>query len=413
MKRIAMIVILCLLLAGCTPDHVQGETTCTVPHTTTTPEEPIPQGPMGSYDAQNQYRGASSRILSFQETEGYFCGSGLMGEAIFYYDKATGGSGVLCADPSCTHGSSDCGAYADYGSFFCSNQGVCYWMAPENPGGYRDDCLWMGELSGLNQQIVKQFDFEQVIVAYNPQLYEIHRGRLYMLGVKDMLEGVSTIQRVTLVSTLLDDSEELTMLYEENFSQNVHPSVRFVGDYIYLELQVFPTGGPYDITLLKINTRTGQTQIVYEEKGMAESIGSLWVTGQGEVYIPGRNDSNANLWKLEDGKRQEVYRWGFPDPSTPNVFDGIAVFPYRVEGVRCIDIVDLSGQLLYSGQMFPQGIPGIEGDPNEYSLVLIGGDTQKLILNLQNFSKAGLTDYTIMLELESYLKPTILWSNQQ
>ena len=146
---------------------------------------------------------------------------------------------------------------------------------------------------------------------------------------------------------------------------------------------------------------------------MAESIGSVWVTGQGEVYIPGRNDLNAYLWKLQDGKRQEVYRWGIPDPSTPNVFDGIAVFPYRVEGVRCIDIVDLSGQLLYSGQMFPQGIPGIEGDPNEYSLVLIGGDTQKLILNLQNFSKAGLTDYTIMLELGSYLNLTILWSNQQ
>ena len=54
----------------------------------------------------------------------------------------------------------------------------------------------------------------------------------------------------------------------------------------------------------------------------------------------------------------------------------------------------------------------MEGDPNvDYYLGIIGGDTNKIILNIEGMKVDG--DYTIMLDLNNNLKPTILWSNQR
>ena len=61
------------------------------------------------YSAQNKYLLTSA--TSFQETDGFFCGTNLTGNYLQYYDKDTGISGVLCADPACSHDSVECGAY--------------------------------------------------------------------------------------------------------------------------------------------------------------------------------------------------------------------------------------------------------------------------------------------------------------
>ena len=403
-KQILLLMSLCILMTGC-----MGK----ADHMGTTGMEPIVLESRQSFGAQNKYRGVAPRSFSFQETDDFFCGSGFSGTVIYHYDKTSGISGVLCADPSCNHETSTCGAYADYGSFFCNGEGQCYWVGKDDNTEGRDYYLWSGDLAGMNREKVKRLSFQDIIAQYQPQHYEIHRGRFYILGQNDVVDGVNTYQRVILLSSTLDDSEDFSVLFDKTFDRNVHPSIRFVGDSVYLTMQTFPEGGPFDVTILKINVKTGNVETVYEETGMAESIDPVWVTEQGEIYLPGRNDESAFVWKLENGKREEIAHWAYSEPSCPSIFDGIAVFTYRVDGTRWIDIINLSGDVLYSGKMFSDDIPEIDGDPNKFSLAIIGGDTDKLILNLQNFTGTGLSDYTIMLDLNENLKPTILWSTQQ
>lgn len=403
-KQSILLLVLCILMTGC-----MGNTD----HLEMTGMEPIVSESRQNFDAQNKYRGVAPRSFSFQETEDFFCGSGFSGTVIYYYDKTSELSGVLCADPACPHESFSCGAYADYGAFFCDFAGNCYWVGKDDNTEDRDYYLWSGDLAGTNRSKVKRLGFDDIIVQYQPQHYEIHRGRFYVLGQNDVVDGVDTYQRVILLSSTLDDSEDFTVLFDKSFDRNVHTSIRFIQDSIYLTMQIFPEGGPFDVTILKINVKTGDVETIYEETGMLESIDPVWVTEQGEIFIPGRNEENAFVWKLENGKRVEIFRWDYSEPSCPSIFDGIAVFTYRVDGVRWLDIINLSGESLYSGKLFREDILGIDSDPNKCSLALIGGDIEKLILNLQNFTGTGLSDYTIMLNLEENLKPTILWSTPQ
>ena len=152
--------------------------------------------------------------------------------------------------------------------------------------------------------------------------------------------------------------------------------------------------------------------MIYEETEMPEYIGPAWVTVQGGIYLPGADDERAYVWKLENGKRVEVISWETEIPSAPDIMDGIAVLSYRVDGVRRVEIADLSGQTIYSGELFPEGLPGVEGDPNMFSYAIIGGDADKIILNLQNITQNEMVDYTVMLDLNNNLKATVLWVNQ-
>ena len=157
MKQILIFLTICLLLTGCTDSA------------------PV-ESPKGQ-DAQNQFMFFPS---SFQETEDFYLGSNMIGNYLHYYDKASGISGVLCADPSCGHDNSTCGAYTENGPTVSVWDGKLYWVAPE--GNSQDKFLWKSDLSGMNREKLKKLSFEDFILKYQPQRYVVHRGMLYVLG---------------------------------------------------------------------------------------------------------------------------------------------------------------------------------------------------------------------------------------
>jgi len=397
-KRIVLwLLALCLLLAGCQ-------------------ENADPTGGTESVsgcDAQEKYRGITPGLFAFQETDELFFGSNMSGNTVHYYDKTSGISGALCADPSCTHDSLACAACIVHCGFFYAGEGKAYLLQQGDESDYWDYFLYLSDLSGTNRQEIKRISMQDVILEYNPQWFVIHRDKLYFLGTKDIVEGVNTYTCVTLVSTPLDASNNYTVLFEETFDRAVHPYVRFVGDRIYLTMQIFTSGeSTGDIRILKIDSKTGATVTVYEETGVAASIDPAWVTEDGMIYLPGYQDGRAYVWKLENGKREEVYSWEAANYKNPDIMDGIAILTYSEDGIRMIDVVDLSGQLLYSGKLFPEAIPGIEGDPNKFSRAFIGGDADKIIINMKDHTSKDRVDYTVMLDLKDNLKATVLWSSQ-
>lgn len=400
-RYVLCVLAVCLMLTGCQTEAVPNPTEAS---------EGGHSAPMPGYDAQNKYMLTS--ILSFQETDNFFCGSNLIEEFLQYYDKASGISGVLCANPACTHDSPSCGAYMHAGATLSYYDEKLYWIANASQSS-GDVCLWQSTLSGTDREKVMLLNFEDIILPYQPQRYIIHRGTLYILGLSNVVERAQAACRVSLLSVPLDKHEEVTALFNETFDRTVQPTVRFVGNEIYLSLIAFPEGGPFDVTVLKFDTQSGASQKVFEETGITEVPGDIWVTEQGEIYLPATGEDHAYLWKLENGKRVEITSWENCGTSVLEVMDGIAVLATRPDNIRKVDIVSLSGETLYSGKLLPDAIPGLDGDPNAYSFALIGGDADKLIINLSTYTDMGMVDYTLLLDLNCDLAPTILWSSQQ
>ena len=360
-------------------------------------------------NAQNQYMMASS--VSFQETDDCFYGNSLFGRFLQYYDKNSGVAGILCANPACMHDSSDCGAYMQAGATLSVCDGKLYWVAQDQQNG-RDYALWRSDLAGMNREKVKPISFEDVVLTYQPQRYAVHRGKLFILGQFSSVTGTQVGYQVSVLSAPLDGSEDMTVLYEEQIDRGVQSTVRFVGDAVYLSLVTFPEGGPFDVTVMKFDIQDGKQSILYHESGMTVIPGDFWITEQEELYLPGADTDHAYVWKIENGIRKEMISWDGSDPSVPKILDGIAIY-FSMDGRdRHIGIADLNGEVVYDGVLFPEGILGANGDPNEYGFTVVGGDAEKIILNLQDFSSSQFANYTVMLDLKNHLKPTVLWSSQ-
>ena len=388
-----------LMLAGCKEKKTQE----------------FPDSPMPGMDAQNQY--LCTGIINFQETEDFFCGTNMDGMQLQYYDKESGVSGVLCPDPACNHDTGDCSAKID-GSSLSVYDGKFYWVAPK---GIRERALYRSDLSGTNREELRVLDPDKVITPYQPQWYMVHRGNLYFLGRANIVEGTRNRQRITLQTTPLEGNEDFTILYQEIFDAGSEFSVRFVGNYVYLSCVSFEAaGGPFDITIIRYNTETQTGEELYTEKGVSQYLGQIWVTEQGEIYLPGAGEGKAYVWKIQDGQRKEMLSWEDGDDSPPDLLDEVVVHMTRKEYTRWLNVMDYTGKTLYEGKLFPQPVPGLEGDPGvfgdpqtqgpEYGFALVGGDSQKLIIHLNAFQE-GMVDYTLMLDLTDNLKPTVLWSD--
>ena len=393
-KRVVVFALaLSLLLAGCA-----GETGGTGFDTAQ---------PMPGYDAQNQYM--LSNAISFQEADGFFCGTGSIGNLLYYYDKASGISGILCTDPACAHDDAACGGHVESGANLSCYDGALYWVAEDPQGASGDKYLWRDDLSGNGRERVKPISFEHVVLPYQPQRYVIHRGRLYLLGRADTVgaDGVSAATRVSLLSASLDGGEAFTALYDQTLDAWTDATVRFVGNAAYLCLVSVTPEERRDVTVLRCGLTDGSCETLYTATGLEMVPGALWVTEEGEVYLPVANDEAQFLWRLEDGSAAEAAAWS--GDGSLDVTGGIAVRTSLADGVRLVQITDLSGQVLYDGPLLPQGIPGVEMGSDLWGLMIVGGDEDKLIVNLSLPSE----EYTLMLDLNHELEPTVLWGGQR
>ena len=407
-KRISILLALavCLLLTACTPgesgDDTQSGTEAT-------------QGffdgdtPMPKYDADNRYLFWPG--ISFLETENCFFGTALAGSYLHYYDMQTGISGLLCPDPACTHDSGDCFAKLEPNASVSYYDGKLYWVGEDPAGGGNDRYLWRSDITGTNREKLKTISFQDTILVYQPQQYYIHRGNLYFLGKNSSVNGVEPGTRLTLMTAPLEGDGGFTPLFDETFPEGAEATVRFVGNRVYLAVQSFPAGGPVDLLTITCYDRTdGTSQVLCEQTGMEGIPGDMWVTEAGEIYMPVLVENVGKVLKLEGGDWAEVLSL---EGEYATILDEIVVFNERKGDTWWVHILTLNGETMYEGALYPEAIPGMEEDPDTFGWAIVGGDREKLILNLNSLPQAGeMTNYVVMLDLTDNLKPTVLWSDK-
>ena len=404
---ILLVLAVCLLLTACTPGGPGKDTQGGAEGT---------QGffdgdaPMPGYDADNRYMLWEG--ISFQETENYFFGTVLGGEYIHYYDMQTGISGLLCPDPACTHDSGACPARVGIGASVSYYDGKLYWVGKDPAGDGHDRYLWRSDITGTNREKLKTISFQDTILVYQPQQYYIHRGNLYFLGRAGFVEGTETGDRITLMTAPLEGNDAFTMLYDKTFYVGVDATARFVGNKVYFAVQSGTPDSPKDMTITCYDRTDGTSQVLFEQTGMEEVPGDMWVTEAGEIYVPAQVENVAKVLKLEDGALIEVLSQEWESLSAPTILDGIVEFDGQKGDTRWVHVLTSSGETVYEGALFPEAIPGVEEDPNTFGWAIVGGDREKLILYLNSQTEAGIIDYTVMLDLTDNLKPTVLWSEE-
>ena len=396
---VLLALVVCLMLTACTPGKdTQGGTEVT-------------QGffdgdaPMPRYDADNQYLLWAG--ISIQEIENYIFGTGLGREYLHYYDLQTGISGLLCPDPACTHDSNACSAKVGLCASVSYYDGKLYWVGEDPAGGGRDRYLWRSDITGTNREKLKTISFQDTVLAYQPQRYYIHRGNLYFLGKADTVDGVKTGKRVSLMTAPLEGDGGFTPLFDETFPEGAEATVRFVGNRVYFAVQSFQADRSVNLTITCYDRTDGTSQVLFEQNGMEEILGDIWVTEAGEIYMPVLVENVGKVLKLEDGAWTELMSLEGENVTVPIILDGIVVFKEQKGDTRWVHILTLSGETMYEGALYPEAIPGIEEDPDTLSWAIMGGDREKLILYLESWTE----EYIVMLDLTDNLKPTVLWSD--
>lgn len=401
---------LCLLLTACAVQSVPGQTTLVATEKQDLFNSPEP---MPGFDADNRY------IMEFdmriQQAGDIIFGG--MGRFMRYYDMASGVSGMVCPNPECSHDSKSCGAYVEDSSSTCYYNGKRYWVSFDPQKGYGDYYLWRSDLSGENREKVKRIGFNEVILAYQPQWYAIHRGRLYFLGHGETLVDGNSATRMTLMYSPLDGSEEFTAVFDEAYEHGVDMEVRFVGNAVYCFKRIFNhnESGLSDLSVTRYDRETGAAETLYEETGIAEFVSKFWVTEDGTPYLGGKSytDQKLYVWRVENGQKVEIISRQGQD-AWVELAGGIADCEYWKDGKLWVEIITLSGESLYSGLMYPNPIPGMEEDPNSNNLgrIFMGGDRDKIIVQLTP-SDQPKRNYTILLDIRGGMKATVLWSNEQ
>ena len=392
----------CLMLTACTPGgpgkDTQGGTEVT---------QGFFEGdtPMPGYDADNRYLLWAG--ISIQEIENYIFGTGLGREYLHYYDLQTGVSGLLCPDPACTHDSNACSAKVGLCASVSYYDGKLYWVGEDPAGGGRDRYLWRGDITGANREKLKTISFQDTVLVYQPQRYYIHRGNLYFLGKADTVDGVKTGKRVSLMTAPLEGDGGFTPLFDETFPEGANATVRFLGNRVYFAVQSFQADRSVNLTITCYDRTDGTSQVLFEQNGMEEILGDIWVTEAGEIYMPVLVENVGKVLKLEDGAWTELMSLEGENVTVPTILDGIVVFYGQKGGTRWVHIFTSSGETVYEGELYPEAIPGIEEDPDTLSWAIMGGDREKLILYLESWTE----EYIVMLDLTDNLKPTVLWSD--
>lgn len=383
-KLCLWMLILCMMLTACTGNDE--------PNT-------IPQGESGTV-APNKYI-RWSNMFPFVETDHIFYG--LLGGRAYYYDRQSGFSDFLCADPSC-HDSAECSSYMEQmAALFTYYDGKLYWLAPTAPGQHRSLCLYRCDPDGRNREKVMELDFEKIVVGYNPQKWMIHRGKLFFIGETEMVVDAQACYRVTFGYVTLDGDGKTVLLYDESFQKpSTSEEMLFLEDAAYFAVSD-THANTLAVTQYDLHDNSQEILLSMDPWSGRLVVG---VTEAGAVYVA----SNDTVYQIQNGELKACF--SFDQSGYAHLGDGVALGSSVEDGVRMIELRTYEGELIYSGELFPEPVEGF-GDTlgqnnNEisYNCIFLGVDTQKLIVCMQD----GEMNHYFLLDINNGMKVTHLWS---
>ena len=331
------------------------------------------------YDNLNGTSGFGKSVV-FNDTTVYFI-KPLGGKYLYYYDRATGFSDVLCGKPNCLHNDDTCEGYIGSsapGLFLYD--GKLYWVSETAEGKEtlsKDWRLMRCNPDGSGRESVFTIERE-LILKYQPQEYYLHRGYLYFSGDTGIVGANGWAGHLISVMgfSLKDNGKKVTILEKECEGGTTRPKLMFSGNSLYYAYAVSngkDSFGEIDC----FNLRNRKTETVWREYSEETERplfheNAFWLEEE-MFYAATFTERGTILKRLENGSWGEIYA---PEEGH-EVFisGGLAVETTsggsEGSGIK-VNIHDLSGKKIYEGS--------IQTEKEMTSTILCGGNSEELFL---------------------------------
>ncbi|MBO4562581.1 MAG: hypothetical protein J5772_03100 [Clostridia bacterium] len=293
MKKTFIALYLCLIfcLAACTKAGGKDDPT---PMQTAEPD----------YD--NRFVGQVANVIE-TENEYYYCCQ----KYLYYYDKTSGISGVVCGKPECVHDAimqnEDCSGYLDPAlhSINMIDGRLCY-LAYD----YANHCqaLFSIETDGTDRRLVCDLEGFTYQNRGTPQRLDCHRGKLYGYG---MYRHVTDAEPELGLSVLCIDPKtgEGQVLYDFRGGYN-YISFYYYRQYVYFCTSLYTCAAGSDVVIMRWNIDTSEMETVFTGQGMGGSMFALNVLSEDRVLLitSGAYEGKAvTLYSVSDGEASKVF----------------------------------------------------------------------------------------------------------
>ncbi|MBO4878962.1 MAG: hypothetical protein J5544_01745 [Clostridia bacterium] len=256
------------------------------------------------------------------ETEDAYYFSPPSGKYIYYYDKATGDYGVLCAKPECMHdegNTEDCNGLADLCMKSLNNWGgKLHFVGWDR--GLKRYCLFGLSYDGSEREREAELDFGEYSQLQIPYDFDYHRGMLYCYVQYDKVKG-GVPGYATELFSVDPGTGKLTQIFKTEDDPDVgvdKPRLFYYNQYVYFLLSKWHYEEDdtlhIEIELRRYDTETEQVEDVYSGV-MGPNGGSVfryWVESEDRIYLMPKHCKSGNtpkLYLISDGELSVLHEF--------------------------------------------------------------------------------------------------------
>ena len=301
----------------------------------------------------------------FIETENAYYFKCYNANYLYYYDKLTGDSGVLCSKPECIHDSNvqnkSCDGYLYTFVKSISQVGDrLYYVSAVDANNGNGTGIYAMALDGSDKEINAHIDL-QGIEGLTPSRYDYHRGMLYGWSQREVVKSGSPLTETRILGFDPETGEMHTLFYDESEVPVFQPSLFYYEDYVYFCIDTMTgtvneeTGEITDsVGTLLVGRINIQTEVYEEVYFGSRDVGfgsycRLWVESEDRIYIvpmlSALYEDTCCVYLLSGGELSTEYV--FENPGASYIADGAAVCIFPDE--RHAEIWGTDGIVIYNG----------------------------------------------------------------
>lgn len=236
------------------------------------------------------------------------------------------------------------------------------------------------------------------------------RDTLYMLCETEAVIDGNAFNRIALLSTPLDSSEEFTVLWEDYVTPERHPAIRFMGQYIYIEAGVNSS----KVDIYRFDTATGTVETLLSDENSDLCYGEIGIDENGTLYLSSADEGTTGyVWKIANGQKEEIMTLPVNSYSPPDILDGyVASVCSGADRYKELTVKSLIGEQIYSGPLFTETIPDIPGDPNACSYGCVGNQGTVINYSLSYDTEKLGKEFIVSFDAAQTMKPVLVWHSE-
>ncbi len=385
MRRFTILILLLFVffLTSCTTSAGGG------PHDVSdAPGQTGTAAPRTGPDFDNRFGRGYANLI---ETEDAYYYADFNGSYIYYYDKASGERGVLCAKPECLHdaanNNTECNGYAGLHARSLNLWGGrLHYVSFDHDDHDFGTGLFSVSLDGSSKSRDVKLELGEMDKIQVPERFDYHRGMLYSRNQYKLVKNGEPQDVICVLRYDPDtgDMKELYRVADTNAAKDL--CLFYYENYVYFSVcdwSAYASGKEENymkIEIFRWNIDTEQLETVFStgDNGLTCTMFNIWVESEDRIYIvPVEAPDGAPVYLLSGGEITTAFE--FDSFGATLIVDGavVCIFPHEAHAeIRALP----DGALIYEGDWDMDPLNGLDVDYEIAYLLAVYGDSETLFV---------------------------------